>query len=74
VTDDDTRREARLRRAAARQGLQLQKSHARDPRAITYGTFQLADPVTGTLQCWANGSGYGLTLDEVAEQLGEADE
>ncbi|CQD20012.1 hypothetical protein BN970_04593 [Mycolicibacterium conceptionense] len=63
-------RENRLRRAAARQGLQLQKSRARDPRAIGYGTYQLADPTNGTLTCYGHPSGYGLTLDEIAEQLG----
>jgi hypothetical protein len=64
------RREAWLRRVAARQGLQLQKSRARDPRAISFGTYQLADPVTGTLHCYGNASGYGLSLDEIADRLG----
>jgi hypothetical protein len=43
--------EARLRRVAARQGLQLQKCRARDSRAVGFGTYQLADPLTGLLYC-----------------------
>jgi hypothetical protein len=39
--------EARLRHAALRQRLQLQKSRARDPRALTYGTYSLADAAPG---------------------------
>jgi hypothetical protein len=36
-------RENRLRRMAARQGLQLLKSRRRDPRALDYGTYWLVD-------------------------------
>jgi hypothetical protein len=36
-------RENRLRRMAKRQGLQLLKSRARDPRAIGYGGYMLVD-------------------------------
>jgi hypothetical protein len=36
-------RENRLRRMAARQGLQLVKSRRRDPRALDYGTYWLVD-------------------------------
>ena len=35
--------EARLRRAAKRQGLYLQKVRRRDPRARDYGTYYLLD-------------------------------
>jgi hypothetical protein len=37
-------RENRLRRAAERRGLRLEKSRRRDPGAIGYGTYQLIDP------------------------------
>jgi hypothetical protein len=64
-------RENRLRRAAARQGLQLAKSRARDPKALGFGTYALMNPQTNavvhadhTLQ-----SGYGLTLDGVEAWL-----
>jgi hypothetical protein len=36
-------RENRLRRAAARQGLTLNKSRRRDPRALDYGLYSLTD-------------------------------
>jgi hypothetical protein len=64
--------ENRLRRAAARQGLRLEKSRARDPRAVEYGTYQLIDIVANTR---ASGSGaqrgYGVGLHEVARTLDE---
>jgi hypothetical protein len=57
------------RRMAARQGLRLEKSRRRDPRALGYGTYQLTDPATNT--CFTSGlsSGYGLTLIDVYETL-----
>jgi hypothetical protein len=39
--------EIRLRRAAERQGLRLVKSRRRDPRALDYGTYTLADLGSG---------------------------
>lgn len=36
--------ENRVRREAERQGLRLEKSRRRDPRAWDYGTYQLVDP------------------------------
>ena len=64
-------RENRLRRAAARQGLTLQKCKRKDPRAIGYGTYQLADATTGTLVAWGSQSGYGMSLDDVERALTE---
>ena len=61
-------REARLRRAADRQGMTLHRSRRRDPHALTYGRYWLialdgrvigADP--GRLV----GDPPGLTMDEV---------
>lgn len=68
-------RENRLRRAAHRQGLRLEKSRARDPRGITYGTYQLVDPHTNTIVYadWAYGRGYGLALDDVEQYLSGGD-
>jgi hypothetical protein len=37
-------RENRLRRMAERQGLRLEKSRRRDPRAVDYGTYRLINP------------------------------
>ena len=71
----EIRCEAHLRRVAARQGLQLMKSHARDPRALGYATYQICDPILGVMYTGKEGrdSGYGLTLEDVAEQLGEVE-
>jgi hypothetical protein len=67
--DTDKIRENRLRRAAQRQGLQLQKSRRRDTRAYDWGTYQLVDPYTNTLVAYGGRSGYGLSLDEIEEAL-----
>jgi hypothetical protein len=63
--------ENRLRRAAQRQGLVLQKSRARDPRATNYGTFGLYEMgEEGTLWSrYGDESGYGLSLRGVAKCL-----
>jgi hypothetical protein len=62
--------EIKLRRAAARQGLVLQKHRARDPYHLLYGTYQLADAGTNAV-VWAadHEQGYGLDLSEVAQCL-----
>lgn len=75
---DETRaekvRENRLRRMAARQGLRLEKSRRRDPRALEYGTYQLVDIDNNTLAAYGGGrEGYGLDLDEIeAALMGQA--
>lgn len=65
--------ENRLRRAADRQGLRLEKSRLRDPRAIGYGTFRLVDADTVILH---DGSprGFGVGLHEIARYLYGADD
>jgi hypothetical protein len=66
-------RESRARRAAARQGLRLEKSRRRDHRASDFGTFRLIDIETNALAVWApSPDSYGLTLDEIESTLGEA--
>jgi hypothetical protein len=59
-------REARLRRAAARQGLRLQKSRRRDPRARDYGRYWLTDVYTNR---GVAGDMDGCTLDEIERVL-----
>ena len=61
--------ENRLRRAARRQGLRLEKSRMRDPRGAAYGTYQLVDTRTNTVECYGTPDGYGLTIVEIAQQL-----
>lgn len=61
--------ENRLRRAADRQGLRLEKSRSRDPRATDYNTYMLVDVATNTLSAYGAQSGYGLGLDEIDQAL-----
>jgi hypothetical protein len=64
--------ENRLRRMADRQGLRLEKSKRRDPRAYDYGTYQLVEVQTNTIAAYGSQSGYGLDLDDVEEYLTDA--
>jgi hypothetical protein len=66
---DEKVRENRLRRMAERQGLRLEKSRRRDPRAIDYGTYQLVDVYDNTLVAYGRQSGFGLSLDDIEAQL-----
>ena len=59
-------RENRLRRAAQRQRLILEKSRRRDPRAYDYGMYVLKDEQT--MQPIFP-SGYSLTIDDVERHL-----
>lgn len=64
-------RERRLRRAAERQGLVLKKSRARDPRALTYGTYMLVDAYTDSVVVGQH-YGYGMSLDDIENALNDA--
>ena len=65
-----------IRRMAKRQGLQLEKSRRRDPRAYHYGTYQLVQ-VTAPGGHWRSRilvagdhqTGYGMSLDEIHKEL-----
>jgi hypothetical protein len=57
--------ENRARRMAGRQGLRLEKSRARDPWALGYGTYQLTDASTNTYHTSGLSYGYGLSLADV---------
>jgi hypothetical protein len=67
----DKTRENRLRRIAARQGLSLRKSPRRDPNALGYGTYMLADSTTRRVVAmdWNLPGGYGLDLEAIEEVL-----
>ncbi len=72
----DKVRENRLRRMAARQELRLVKSRRRDPRALDFGTYGLADRDGGRVQVFAaehvgtNELGrVDLSLDEIEAWL-----
>jgi hypothetical protein len=59
-------RENRLRRMAQRQGLLLQKSRRRDPRAIDYGRWLIVDPNRNAIVAGEPGR---WTLDDVERFL-----
>ena len=63
-------RENRLRRMADRQGLRLEKSRRRDPRALDFGTYMLVNAYRNTIAAGDKRTGYGLSLDEVERYLG----
>jgi hypothetical protein len=63
--------EVRLRRAAARQGLRLERSRLRDPQALGFGTYRLLDARTDRVVAGDRRNGYGLSLADVAERLGK---
>jgi hypothetical protein len=65
--------EARLRRAAKRQGLVLCKSRRRDSRAHDYGTYCLLDVRTRFQVAGDHEGGYGLSLSEIHAALVEGD-
>jgi hypothetical protein len=69
VTDEKIR-ENRLRRMAARQGLQLIKSRRRDPRAIDYGQYWIADARSNFLHKGPYNDGFA-DLDQVEQFLTE---
>ncbi len=61
--------ETRLRHAAKRQGLKLEKSRMRDPRGLEFNTYQLRDALSGEIvECGQRGS-YGLDLERISELL-----
>ena len=62
-------REKRLRRAAERQGLKVQKSRRRKPGAHGHGMYWLVDP---WLNAVAAGGDEGMTIDELEAYLVQA--
>jgi hypothetical protein len=64
--------ENRLRRMAARQGLRLEKSRARDPQAVGYATYQLVNQATNEVVASGGQEGYGLDLAAVEKALNES--
>jgi hypothetical protein len=61
--------ENRLRRAADRQGLRLEKARVRDPRAIDHGTYRLVNIRTNVVEAFGSPNGYGLNPVDVARAL-----
>jgi len=62
-------RENRLRRMADRQGLQVQKSRRRDPRAVDFDRYRLVSVRTGKVVAGGHPWDHSMTLDEVESYL-----
>lgn len=62
-------RENRLRNMAKRQGLLLQKSRRRDPRAVDFGGYMLVDIVTNGVVLGSGNFQYQADIDEVERYL-----
>lgn len=70
IPGTDKVRENRLRRAADRQGLRLDKSKLRDPNALGYGLYALIDhQYGGTVHASAVWGIHTLDLDDVEAYL-----
>jgi hypothetical protein len=67
--EDEKIRENRLRRAAKRQGLRLEKSRVRDPRALTYGGYHLIDARTNVIVAFGQLIGFEANLDDIERYL-----
>jgi hypothetical protein len=61
--------ENKLRRAARRQGMELEKHRVKDPRAIGFGTYRLVGDDGKVRHQKDHKYGYGLTLHDVASIL-----
>ena len=64
--------ENRLRLAAQRKGLRLEKSRARDPHDLTFGGYMLVNIERNAIAYGVAGhtaGGYGLSLDDVEAYL-----
>jgi hypothetical protein len=68
MTYEQKVQENRVRRAAARQGMRLEKSRLRDQRATLWNTYQLTNVADSSLELGLPG-GYGFSLDEVESFL-----
>lgn len=62
-------RENRARRAALRQGMELQKSKRRDPRALDFGGYMLVDLNGNFVIMGADPHPYSATIEQVEAWL-----
>jgi hypothetical protein len=70
LSEDECRRiEALCRRAARRQGYQVQKSRSRDPRAPDHGLYRIVDCENGNIQNGSLWTTYSMSLGDVADWL-----
>ncbi len=64
-------REARLRRMLHRRGLKLLKSRRRDPKALDYGGYMVANLVSGVVVFGETPHSFCWTLDNVEKFLAD---
>ena len=69
MTEDMKVRENRVRRIAERRGFKLTKSRRRDPQAIDFNGYMLADAFTNAAVVGFLPYAYSASLDEVEEFL-----
>lgn len=62
-------REARARRALAKDGIVLSKYRGRDRRHHLYGTYMLVDAISNGVVLGDTRTGFGMTLDEIETRL-----
>ncbi|GEO95212.1 hypothetical protein [Kocuria turfanensis] len=74
IATDDLTREARLRRAAKRQGLTLHKARTRTPEHPAWGTYGLYDGHLNYLVAGNPNTGFGLSLEDVETALHDGDQ
>ena len=65
----DKVRENRLRRMAQRQGLRLEKSRRRDPRAVDYGGYMLINDDGNFAVYGSSPMAYCASLDDIEAVL-----
>jgi hypothetical protein len=74
VSDKPRTREAWVRRAARRQGLEICKSRQRDPRGLLHGRWWIVTAAGDVAGAGKVGDPPGLTLEEVEEYLGKGED
>jgi hypothetical protein len=70
MTEEDVR-EARVRRMLHRRGLKLPKSRRRDPKALDYGGYMVANLVSGVVIEGATPRPFSWSLDDVEKFLAD---
>ncbi len=66
----DKARERRLRRAAAKLGLRLEKSRTRAPGSRDYGRYRLVERSQGLVVMGGSEAAFDATLSEIEAYLG----
>jgi hypothetical protein len=68
-TRSEKTRENRLRRLAARQGLEIMKSRSRTPESLEYGGYMIINRYRDSVVLGAYPHSFAMSLDDVEEYL-----